>query len=84
MFVNAPSEKKRYSNIEFISMDDAKNGMLRRASAFYSLFSNNAFVNEVESLVKYGLKRYEDLFKNHDEDNLVLYEKYSRKKKNIK
>ena len=79
MFVNAPSEKKRYSNIEFISMDYAKNGMLRRASAFYSLFSNNAFVNEVESLVKYGLKRYEDLFKNHDEDNLVLYEKYSRK-----
>lgn len=79
VFVNAPSEKKIYSNIEFISMDDAKNGMLRRASAFYSLFSNNAFVNEVESLVKYGLKRYEDLFKNHDEDNLVLYEKYSRK-----
>lgn len=79
VFVNAPSEKKRYSNIEFISMDYAKNGMLRRASAFYSLFSNNAFVNEVESLVKYGLKRYEDLFKNHDEDNLVLYEKYSRK-----
>lgn len=79
VFVNAPSEKKRYSNIEFISMDYAKNGMLRRASAFYSLFSNNAFVNEVESLVKYGLKRYEDLFKNHDEDNFVLYEKYSRK-----
>lgn len=79
VFVNAPSEKKRYSNIEFISMDYSKNGMLRRASAFYSLFSNNAFVNEVESLVKYGLKRYEDLFKNHDEDNLVLYEKYSRK-----
>lgn len=79
VFVNAPSEKKRYSNIEFISMDDAKNGMLKRASAFYSLFSNNAFVNEVESLIKYGLKRYEDLFKNHDEDNLVLYEKYSRK-----
>ncbi len=79
VFVNAPSEKKRYSDIEFISMDEAKNGMLRRASAFYSLFSNNAFVNEVESLVKYGLKRYEDLFKNHDEDNLVLYEKYSRK-----
>lgn len=79
VFVNAPSEKKRYSNIEFISMDYAKNGILRRASAFYSLFSNNAFVNEMESLVKYGLKRYEDLFKNHDEDNLVLYEKYSRK-----
>ena len=79
VFVNAPSEKKRYSDIEFISMNDAKNGMLRRASAFYSLFNNNAFVNEVESLVKYGLKRYEDLFKNHDEDNLVLYEKYSRK-----
>lgn len=79
VFVNAPLEKKRYSNIEFISMDYAKNGILRRASAFYSLFSNNAFVNEVESLVKYGLKRYEDLFKNHDEDNLVLYEKYSRK-----
>lgn len=53
--------------------------MLRRATFFYSLFNNTRFVNEMKCLVRYGLRRYEDLFKNHDEDNLVLYEKYSRK-----
>lgn len=53
--------------------------MLRRATLFYSLFNNTRFVNEMKCLVRYGLRRYEDLFKNHDEDNLVLYEKYSRK-----
>lgn len=79
VFVNAPAEKKRYNDIEFISTDDAKNGMLRRAILFYSLFNNTRFVNEMKCLVRYGLRRYEDLFKNHDEDNLVLYEKYSRK-----
>ena len=79
VFVNAPAEKKRYNDIEFISTDEAKNGMLRRATLFYSLFNNTRFVNEIKCLVRYGLRRYEDLFKNHDEDNLVLYEKYSRK-----
>lgn len=79
VFVNAPAEKKRYNDIEFISTDEAKNGMLRRATLFYSLFNNTRFVNEMKCLVRYGLRRYEDLFKNHDEDNLVLYEKYSRK-----
>lgn len=79
VFVNAPAEKKRYNDIEFISTDEAKNGMLRRAILFYSLFNNTRFVNEIKCLVRYGLRRYEDLFKNHDEDNLVLYEKYSRK-----
>jgi len=79
VFVNAPAEKKRYNDIEFISTDEAKNGMLRRATLFYSLFNNTRFVNEMKCLVRYGLRRYEELFKNHDEDNLVLYEKYSRK-----
>ena len=79
VFVNAPAEKKRYNDIEFISADEAKNGMLRRATLFYSLFNNTRFVNEMKCLVRYGLRRYKDLFKNHDEDNLVLYEKYSRK-----
>ena len=79
VFVNAPAEKKRYNDIEFIRTDEAKNGMLRRATLFYSLFNNTRFVNEMKCLVRYGLRRYEDLFKNHDEDNLVLYEKYSRK-----
>lgn len=79
VFVNAPAEKKRYNDIEFISADEAKNGMLRRATLFYLLFNNTRFVNEMKCLVRYGLRRYEDLFKNHDEDNLVLYEKYSRK-----
>ena len=74
VFVNAPAEKKRYNDIEFISTDEAKNGMLRRATLFYSLFNNTRFVNEMKCLVRYGLRRYEDLFKN-----LVLYEKYSRK-----
>lgn len=79
VFVNAPAEKKRYNDIEFIRTDEAKNGMLRRATLFCSLFNNTRFVNEMKCLVRYGLRRYEDLFKNHDEDNLVLYEKYSRK-----
>ena len=79
VFVNAPAEKKRYNDIEFISTYEAKNGMLIRATLFYSLFNNTRFVNEMKCLVRYGLRRYEDLFKNHDEDNLVLYEKYSRK-----
>ena len=37
------------------------------------------FLDELQNLVTYGLKKYKDTYSDHDEDNLVLYEKYSRK-----
>ena len=30
-------------------------------------------------MVEYGIARYQDMYGNHDENNLVLYQKYSRK-----
>lgn len=40
---------------------------------------NVRFREELENLVKYGMMRYKDMYSNHDENNLVLYGKYSRK-----
>ena len=34
---------------------------------------------ELQNLIQYGLRKYKDRYSNQDEDNLVLYEKYSRK-----
>jgi hypothetical protein len=37
------------------------------------------FTRELENLIEYGLCRYQDMYRDHDENHLVLYQKYSRK-----
>lgn len=41
-------------------------------------FNNVEFRQEVVNLIEFGLKKYRDSYKTHDEYGFVLYEKYSR------
>ncbi|MCR5835336.1 MAG: DUF3427 domain-containing protein, partial [Lachnospiraceae bacterium] len=50
-----------------------------RAVSYFSKLQKRDFADEVRNLIEYGLKKYKDVYRSHDEDNLVLYEKYSRK-----
>ncbi len=78
-FINSPSEKKRYCDIEFINTSEAYAAQIRRVSSFYEKLRNDQFQKELESLIEYGIRRYKDMYSNHDDNNLVLYQKYSRK-----
>ncbi len=78
-FINTQSEKKKYSVVEFISVDSTREKREKRANFFYERMLHKDFYNEVKCLIEYGLRRYQDMFSNHDDDNLVLYRKYSRK-----
>ena len=46
---------------------------------YYQELCREPFMQELQNLINYGLRKYEDCYFEHDEDNLVLYEKYSRK-----
>lgn len=78
-FINSPSEKKRYSEIEFVENETAMNSYARRVMSFYEELRNNLFQRELKTLIEYGIRRYKDMYSDHDENNLVLYQKYSRK-----
>jgi hypothetical protein len=78
-FINTQSEKKKYEMVEFITTDEAKQQVERRACAFGFYLQHHHFMKELQNLLEYGLRKYKDNFSNHDEDHLVLYEKYSRK-----
>ena len=78
-FINSPSEKKRYSEIEFVENERAVDSHVRRVTSFYEKLRNNLFQSELKKLIDYGIKRYRDMYFDHDENNLVLYQKYSRK-----
>lgn len=78
-FINAPSDKKRYESIEIVSQDSVENGIVQRALSFTQKLKNKYFEQELSTLVDYGIARYQDMYGDHDENNLVLYEKYSRK-----
>ena len=78
-FINSPSEKKRYSEIEFVENETAMNSYARRVMSFYDKLRNSIFQRELKTLIEYGIRRYKDMYSDHDENNLVLYQKYSRK-----
>lgn len=78
-FLNTPSEKKRYERVQFLSKDQRYGKQLKRTISFYQRLTHIGFWEEMSDLIKYGLKRYHDLYSEHDENHLVLYQKYSRK-----
>ena len=77
-FINSASDKKRYADIELLSLD--KTGYYRRVMSFYKALSQNDFYEMLDQLLKLGLNRYNDIYKDIvDESGLALYQKYSRK-----
>ncbi|MBQ9885746.1 MAG: DUF3427 domain-containing protein [Lachnospiraceae bacterium] len=78
-FINTQSEKNKYQNVNFFEQDSINSGYYRRTFSFYEKLRKYYYKKELNSLIEYGLKKYEDCYSEHDEDNLVLYEKYSRK-----
>ena len=74
------TEKSKYLAVEFFETEEqGKIRFLKRVESFYQKIKRQPFKQELQNLISYGLKRYRDCYYNHDEDNLVLYEKYSRK-----
>lgn len=73
------SDATKFSDMELVSSLELKSGMLKRSLAFVKKLRNVRFREELKNLVKYGMMRYKDMYSNHDENNLVLYGKYSRK-----
>lgn len=79
-FINTQSEQKRYFSVGFFEPEEADEvGMLKRTLSLYLKFKHKNFRQELENLIDYGLEKYRDYYSKDDEDNLVLYEKYSRK-----
>ncbi|TAH73859.1 MAG: DUF3427 domain-containing protein [Anaerolineaceae bacterium] len=78
-FINTQSEKIKYQYIEFFDESEIKLGQYKRAISFFKRINQKNFLDELNNLIEYGLKKYEDLYIDHDTDNFVLYQKYSRK-----
>ena len=78
-FLNTQSEKKRYKKVEILSEGQVYTKQLKRAISLYQRLLHIEFWKEINDLINYGIRRYIDLYVDHDESNLVLYEKYSRK-----
>lgn len=75
----AGADANKFAQIELLSKLDLKSGLLKRSIAFLDKLNNTKFREEISNLLDYGMMRYKDMYANHDENNLVLYGKYSRK-----
>ncbi len=91
-FINTQSEKTKYKEVNLLNnyLRDVEFQMRDHieqdsVSIFHSyLFGlhstlEESFANELRRIVEYGILRYYDYYSEADEDNLVLYQKYSRK-----
>lgn len=84
-FLNTQAAKKKYAAVSIFENNekDVDRQILRCARYLksFDLMSSRdrQFRNAVSDLVQYGLHRYSDMYSEADEDNLVLYQKYSRR-----
>lgn len=78
-FLNTKAEKNKYYSVELLNPKLSYEKHLERAASFERRLQKAYFQEELEHLLAYGIKKYIDCFSEHDEDNLVLYQKYSRK-----
>lgn len=78
-FTNAQSYRKKYGEVEFFDAEELAKGRRIRSQAFRKALNKPEYREQMQDLVSFGLERYRDKYATHDEDNFVLYEKYSRK-----
>lgn len=73
------NDKKKYGNLTYITLDkDSK--QIYKTKEFSELLQNSIYKEELEDCLEYGIKRATVLEAEKIEDNnLVLYRKYSRK-----
>lgn len=78
-FHNSPGDKSKYGKVTIVE-GDSKSSLKTNIFPRFTLNSNQkAFEAAVKDLVAFGMARYDEYYKDVDEDNLVLYQKYSRK-----
>lgn len=75
----AGADIKKYSDIELISYEKSAKDMFMRSISFWNKLKHMEFRRELNNLIEYGMLRYKDLYSEHDDNNMVLYQKYSRK-----
>ncbi len=74
-FINAPGDKAKYGKTNLVEASD--HGLI--ATSVLISGDNARYMDALKDVVEYGLRRYEDYYADADADNLVLYQKYSRK-----
>ena len=71
------NDVEKYKNVEIIrSTNDGEFALTNEMSR---LLDRDDFAKEIEALIEYAIKKYKREYKNHDENGMVLYEKYSRR-----
>lgn len=75
----AGSDSKKFGDIHLISSMPQDDKTLSRSLNFYDKLCNIDFKRELKNLIEYGKLRYKDLYSRNDDNNMVLYQKYSRK-----
>ncbi|SDY38775.1 Helicase conserved C-terminal domain-containing protein [Ruminococcaceae bacterium YAD3003] len=74
-FLNSPSDKSNYGGKDIVR---TINDSIVPAPVLTG-DKESFFLKALSDVIEYGLSRYSDYYSETDEDNLVLYQKYSRK-----
>lgn len=78
-WLNSKADKSKYELVQWIDEEAAKERRGKRANAYAQALLNKQFEKQLKETIEFGLLRYKDNYKDADDNNLVLYRKYSRK-----
>ncbi|MEG1871127.1 MAG: DUF3427 domain-containing protein, partial [Peptostreptococcaceae bacterium] len=59
-FVNSPSDKKKFAELEILQPDDS--GYYQRAMSYHQRLQHREFYSDMNDLIDLGLKRYSDIY----------------------
>lgn len=74
-FINSPSDKANYGGRDLVTV--CSDTLM--ATSVLSPTEDSYYLKVLKDIVLYGMHRYQDYYSDADIDNLVLYQKYSRK-----
>ena len=84
-FLNTQADKGKYALVSFFEdSGELQSQQVRRCAEYLKRLSRMSrsemqFRDAAADLIHFGLARYSDNYSDTDEDNLVLYQKYSRR-----
>lgn len=83
-FLNTQADKAKYSMVSLFEDSKGHDQKVHRCATYMQKVSEMRrrdvqFQEAASDLIRYGLARYADFYSDTDEDNLVLYQKYSRR-----
>ena len=79
LFINTQTEKKKFEELVLVEQDKYNDSLFKLSNPFREALMDESFKALIIDCIDYGKQVYRDKYYLQDRNNMVVYQKYSRK-----